>query len=530
MVILGMELWFIIGLIALILFFSVIVASLLGFIPQDRLPIQSALVLTAFIIAALAYVGHLFDESIGEIGFIDLLGQIIIHPITALAAGFLAAGALEVAGAFDAAADALTRLEQLKVKNVMIFGIPGTVVLLVNLPTIIAMPCGRILAAALMPAALGLGYKVARRLGDPRMVGVIVFAFIVNAAASCGPSVLGGIGLLGEGLAKLPLTSLSDPQQTGIIICTGVCALVMKFVTPLFPADMKKEEIEKEKAVEVANDGGEEDLTVKVKEEDLPPPPEDEIPEEEPPPPPEDEVQEALPEVQKKPEKKESIFKRMSRMETHLKNGYITLGLFMIVLALTLILQPKIPIQTILVVLAIVIMLIGRATIQDLMAGVILHPIMAMTAGFLVAGAMGLAGGFTVLLILLQGLAEFEIAGFAILGYLGVAIILVNIPTIMPMPCGRILAAALVPGVYVYGEALVEITGNAVVLPIVLGAFIVNAAASCGPSPLGGIGGIGEGNMGVEIGSSGKSQQCGILLATGVTAMVIAFVTGATMV
>ena len=138
--------------------------------------------------------------------------------------------------------------------------------------------------------------------------------------------------------------------------------------------------------------------------------------------------------------------------------------------------------RTILVVLAIVIMLIGRAKIQDLMAGVILHPIMAMTAGFLVAGAMGLAGGFDVLLILLSGLAEFEIGGFAILGYLGVAIILVNIPTIMPMPCGRILAAALVPGVYVYGEALVEITGNAIVLPVLLGAFIVNAAASCSPS------------------------------------------------
>ncbi len=525
MVVFGFELWFIIGLIALILFFGVIVASLLGFIPQDRLPIQSALVLMTFVIAALAFVGHILDPSIGQIGFIDLLGQIIIHPITALAAGFLAAGALEVAGAFDAAADALTRLEALKIKGMVIFGIPGTVMLLINLPTIIAMPCGRILAAALMPAALGLGYKVAKRLDDPRIVGVIVFAFIVNAAASCGPSVLGGIGLLGEGLAKLPLYSLSDPQQTGIMIATGVCALVMKFVTPLFPADMKKKDIKKKEPVEVANDGGEKGMVVKVKEEA-----EGEVKEEKKDEQPEEKV-ESGPQVPKKPaEKKESIFKRMSRMDTHLKNGYITLGLFMIVLALTLILQPKIPIQTILVVLALVIMLIGRATIQDLMAGVILHPIMAMTAGFLIAGAMGLAGGFDVLLILLRGLAEFEIGGFHILGYLGVAIILVNIPTIMPMPCGRILAAALVPGVYLYGQALVEITGNAIVMPVVLGAFIVNAAASCGPSPLGGIGGIGEGNMGVEIGSSGKSQQCGILVATGVTALVIAFVTGVTMI
>ncbi len=534
MMIFGFELSFIIGLIALILFFGVIVASLLGFIPQDRLPIQSALVLMTFVIAALAFVGSLFDPSVLQIGFGDLLGQIIIHPITALAAGFLAAGALEIAGAFDAAADALTHLERFKVKGVVIFGITGTVTLLVNLPTIIALPCGRILAAALMPAALGLGYKVAKQLDDPRMVGIIVFAFIVNAAASCGPSVLGGIGLLGEGLAKLPLYSLSDPQQTGIMIATGVCALVMKFVTPLFPADMKDKDVKKrDEVVEVANDSGEEELTVKVKgeakeealegireevKEDMG----DEQPEEK---------GEREPEEPKRgEEKKESIFKRMSRMETRLKNGYITLGLFMIVLALTVILQPKIPIQTILVVLALVIMLIGRATIQDLMAGVILHPIMAMTAGFLIAGAMGLAGGFDVLLILLSGLAEFEIAGFAILGYLGVAIILVNIPTIMPMPCGRILAAALVPGVYLYGLTLVEITGNLIVLPVLLGAFIVNAAASCGPSPLGGIGGIGEGNMGVEIGSSGKSQQCGILFATGVTALVIAFVTGVTMI
>jgi hypothetical protein len=516
MVILGMELWFLIGLIALILFFLVIVASLLGFIPQDRLPIQSALVLMTFVIAALAFVGHLLDPSIGQIGFIDLIGMIIIHPITALAAGFLAAGALEVAGAFDAAADALTRLEHLKVKGVTVFGITGTVVLLVNLPTIIAMPCGRILAAALMPAALGLGYKVAKSLGDPKMVGVIVFAFIVNAAASCGPSPLGGIGLLGEGLAKLPLASLSDPQQTGIIIATGVCALVMKFVTPLFPADMKEEDIKKKKDEEVvvANDGGEKELTVRVKEE----PVISNVPESTPEPPKEEE------------KKKESIFKRMSRMDSHLKNGYITLGLFMIVLAMTLILQPKIPIQTILVVLALVIMLVGRAQIQDLMAGVILHPIMAMSAGFLIAGAMGLAGGFDVLLILLEGLAELKIGTFPILGYLGVAIILVNIPTIMPMPCGRILAAALVPGVFKYGETLVEITNNQIVMPVILGAFIVNAAASCGPSPLGGIGGIGEGNMGVEIGSSGKSQQVGILFATGVTALVIAFVVGAAMI
>ena len=230
----------------------------------------------------------------------------------------------------------------------------------------------------------------------------------------------------------------------------------------------------------------------------------------------------------------------MSAMDTKLKRGYLSLIIFLLVLALSIILKPHITIQTILVALAIIIMIIGQAKIQDLVAGLILHPIMAMTAGFLIAGAMGLAGGFDVLLIILRALAELEVNGFVILGYIGVGVILANIPTIMPMPCGRILAAALIPGVYLYGGAIANYYGifldpsmplteptnfrYITVVATILAAFIVNAAASCGPSPLGGIGGIGEGNMGTPIGSSGKSQACGIMIATGVCALVIALV------
>ncbi len=235
-----------------------------------------------------------------------------------------------------------------------------------------------------------------------------------------------------------------------------------------------------------------------------------------------------------------SLLERMSKMDAKLKRGYISLILFLVVLALAIIIKPHITIQSILVVLAIIIMIIGQAKIQDLIAGLILHPIMAMTAGFLIAGAMGLAGGFDVLLIILRAMAEFQFSGVTILGYIGVGVILANIPTIMPMPCGRILAAALIPGVYLYGGAIANYYGIFLdpALPLtdptnfkyitivvtILAAFIVNAAASCGPSPLGGIGGIGEGNMGVPIGSSGKSQACGIMVATGVCALVIALV------
>ncbi|MCK5561022.1 MAG: hypothetical protein KAJ51_10530, partial [Thermoplasmata archaeon] len=146
-----------------------------------------------------------------------------------------------------------------------------------------------------------------------------------------------------------------------------------------------------------------------------------------------------------------SLWQRIKGMDKDLKKGYVSLLIFLAVLSIAIIVKPRITIQVILVALAVIIMIIGQARIQDLIAGLILHPIMAMTAGFLIAGAMGLAGGFDVLLILLRGLAEWEVSGFTVLGYIGVGVFLVNIPTIMPMPCGRILAAAVIPGVYLYG-------------------------------------------------------------------------------
>jgi hypothetical protein len=241
------ELWFIIGLIALIVFFLTIIFSLIGIIPQDRLPIQPALVVMALVIMILAFVGNILDPSVHLIGAQDIAGMVIIHPITALTAGFLVAGGLEAAGAFAAAADALSRIEKLQFKGKTIFGFTGTVVILTNIPTLIAMPCGRILGAALMPAALFFGYRVAKAMGDARMVGVVIFPFIVNAAASCGPSPLGGIGTIGEGLSKMPIGSFTTAQSTGIMICTGVCALFMRYITFMRPADLSDEDIRREK-------------------------------------------------------------------------------------------------------------------------------------------------------------------------------------------------------------------------------------------------------------------------------------------
>ena len=78
--------------------------------------------------------------------------------------------------------------------------------------------------------------------------------------------------------------------------------------------------------------------------------------------------------------------------KARMDRGRLTLLIFIGVLVVIILLQAyiRVPIQTVLILLAIVIMIIGKAKLQDLMAGLILHPIMAMTAGFLIAGALGL--------------------------------------------------------------------------------------------------------------------------------------------
>lgn len=220
--------------------------------------------------------------------------------------------------------------------------------------------------------------------------------------------------------------------------------------------------------------------------------------------------------------------------KARMDRGRLTLLIFMAVLVVIIIFQAyiRIPIQTVLIMLAVIIMVIGRAKVQDLMAGLILHPIMAMTAGFLIAGALGLAGGFDVLIKGLAWLAGIEVVpGLPLLGWVGVAVILANIPTIMPMPCGRILAAALMLGVFLFAAALATAYGlelgtetASIMISSLVAGFIVNAAASCGPSTLGGIGGIGEGNLGLPIGRSARAQSAGILIATGICTMVIGMV------
>ncbi|OYT26784.1 MAG: hypothetical protein B6U97_02975 [Candidatus Altiarchaeales archaeon ex4484_96] len=438
------------GLFGLLVFFGVIIASLKEWIPQDVLPVQSALILTTLFLVVIA---ALFGQPIN---LKELSANIYIHPITALLAGFLVAGALEAAGAFKAAIDILERLAETPL------GLPGTVVILVNMPTIFAMPCGRILAAALIPAALLFGYELARVRETPLLVSVVIFGFIVNAAASCGPSPLGGIGTMGEGMGGYDIGSLANAQQVGIMVITAVAMVSIKLIYRILPGETIIEEMMEENEQKKKKDNNK-------------------VP----------------------------------------ASGYFSFFFFLIGIAVVFITKPPVPIQTILVFFVIVIMLISRVSIQDLIGGVILHPVMAMISGFIIAGALIAIGSFDALIELLSIAAEMELLPGMALGYVGVAVILANTPSILPMPCGRIMAAALMPGVLLFGLKVSEATGNALATPILLTGFILNAAASCGPSPLGGIGGIGEGNLGTAIGISGKPQQVGIMMGTGIAVLII---------
>jgi len=143
------------GGISLFLFFFLLFASTRKWIPQDVLPLQSVMVLgaLAFLVMA-AVLGKPFHPA-------QLLAATTFHPITATIAGFLLAGAVKAAGGFDATSKFLSRMSE------GFLGLSGVVVLLVNIPTIFAMPCGRVWAAALLPTAVMFGSNLARQRNNP---------------------------------------------------------------------------------------------------------------------------------------------------------------------------------------------------------------------------------------------------------------------------------------------------------------------------------------------------------------------------
>lgn len=424
------------GALSLGWFFVLMLASVQQWIPQRALTFQSVLLIGALLLLGLAL---LFGV---QVHVPVLLTATTLNPITATIAGFLLAGAVEAAGGFAAAGTILVRLSR------GFFGLSGTIVLLVNSPTIFAMPCGRVWAAALMPAALVFGAELARRHGNPVLLPIILFGLVANAAASCGPSPLGGIGMMGEGMGGFLQGSFVKPQQFAIMAITLATMVAMG----LWHGIGTNSEVLKNSGM-----------------------PERKLP----------------------------------------KRAYYAFFFYVLSLAAMFVLKPPVPIQTILLGITMTVMIMGRVGLNDLIAGLILHPITAMIAGFIMAGALVITGAFDTLVCILSVLAL-----HTPLGHIGVSILLVYVPIILPMPCGRVMVAALLPGVIMFGREVAEMTKHPEAFSGLVVAFILSCAASCVSSPLGGIGAMAEGNLGIKQGIAIKPLQLGILLGVPVASLI----------
>lgn len=413
----------------LLVFFGLLLASARKWIPQNVLPLQSVLVLGSlvFLVAAM------LDGRAVTRG--ELFAVTTLHPITSTLAGFILAGAVEAAGGFKVAARLLLRAGRWRG-----LGMSGSVCLLVNLPTVFAMPCGRVWAAALMPLAVFFGRSLAERTGNPALAPAVVIGFILNAAASCGPSPLGGIGMMGEGMAGFLPGSFADHMQFAIMLATTAAMYASVKIwgitgRPLAELDPRAEE--------------------------------------------------PLPE-----------------------SAYFSFAVFFGGMAALFLLKPPVPIQAVLLAMTVAVMLVGKVSLESMASGIMFHPVTAMIAGFMMAGSLVVTGGFDALTDALLWTAT-----KTPLGFVGVSVILIYLPTLFPMPCGRILSTSLLPGVLLFGQEVGYATGNALALPAILVPFLLSCAASCGPSPLGGIGGIGEGHLRLRGGATVLPQQWALLAA-----------------
>jgi hypothetical protein len=477
----------IVGVLSLLVFVFTVLGPLImvGGRRLIPLPLQTLLVAGALVNIVMTAVAIWIDGgSLSEMLSIGSAvgSNVILLPIMAMAGGFLIAGALEGSGGFAALRVVINKMRGTPL------GMAGTLVFIAQFATIFAMPCGRIQAAALLPVIITLGPEGVRLITKRQMV-VLVTALAVNAAASCGPSQIGGIGQIGEGFLQ-QLGFLTSAQEFGIMIGTAFAALFISLFVTRFDMAEKIRLTEGKLLPQSVGAASATDTALATTKEE------------------------------------EKVIAKKFKAPLV---GYISLGIFLVALIGAVFrIFGKTPITTTLLVATILIMLIARLSIRQVIAGIILHPITALVAGFLMAGSLAVSGGFQTLSEVLVWLSEFRIAGVG-LGVAGMIALFVQLETIMPMPCGRILAAALLPIVVAMGPATGWMPNASGLLTynqlaIVLAAFIVNAAASCGPSPIGGIGTISEGMVRSEIGYLRNAQSYGIMIGmTPLAALVMRF-------
>ncbi|MEW6114587.1 MAG: hypothetical protein AB1664_20805 [Thermodesulfobacteriota bacterium] len=426
----------ILGYITLTIFIGLMLATLFGYI---RTPVQTVLVLATVLCLIVGGLFRYFSSGWDAVMLLpnEFLGGIILHPITALLTGLFLAGGLKASGGFEALKVILRYLRKSPI------GLVGTLVILINLPVISSLPCGRILAAALLPLLFTFSFEGGMGILTKSQVIVLIGAFTRNAMGSCGPSPIGGVGQIGEGFLGSFFATASEgilraPQAFSLMLGTAIVALFLKFISQrLYPNDVALRE---NPFTAGAGERKEPEITAPME-------------------------------------------------------GYLALVIFVASLLIA-IFQPfgKMPVQTVLVAGAVLMVIVCRVRLNNLMEGIILLPVTAMTAGFLAAGALAATGGFDALGVILNSLV-----GVPFLGVAGMLAIFVQFQTILPLSCARILTAALVPVLYLFGPAKFGFLDWSQ-LAIVMAAYIINATTSCGPSPLGGGGMMGEGTMRAETG------------------------------
>ncbi len=425
------------GYITLGIFLGLMLLTLFGYI---RTPVQTVLVLSTVLCLIIGGVFRFIAYGWNSVVLLpnEFLGGIILHPITALLTGLFLAGGLKASGGFEALKAILGYLRRSPI------GLVGTLVILINLPVISSLPCGRILAAALLPLLFTFGFEGGLGILTKSQLIVLIGAFTRNSMGSCGPSPIGGVGQIAEGFLGSFFPTASDgilraPQAFALMLGTAVVALFLKFVSQkLYPNDVAL----REAPAGMATQGGGSEIRIKVP-------------------------------IQ----------------------GFIALAIFVMSLLIA-IFQPlgKMPVQSVLVAGALLMIVVCRIRLNDLLEGIILLPVTAMAAGFLAAGALAATGGFVALASILNSLVSIKALGVA-----GMLAIFVQFQTILPLSCARILTAALVPTLYLFGPAQFNFLSWSQ-LAIVMAAYIINATTSCGPSPLGGGGMMGEGTMRAETG------------------------------
>lgn len=420
----------ILGYITLTIFIGAMVLMLFR---KLNFPVQTVLVAVSLICLVIGAIFRFFSE--GWVGVMllpnEMIGGIILHPITALLGGLFLSGALSASGGFDALKVLIIRLQKTPI------GLAGTLVILIQLPVIASLPCGRIIAAALLPLLFAFGFEGGMGLLTKSQLIILIGSFARNAFGSCGPSPIGGVGQIGEGFlgAFFPTASegiLRAPQAFSLMLGTALTALFLKLITSkLYPDGVSLRDL------------------------------------------PEGSV------TEKKETEARGSFK-----------GYLSLVIFVATLLIS-IFQPlgKMPVQTVLVAGGILMLFACRISIRDLMNGIILLPVTAMASGFMAAGALACTGGFEALGNILKAFSSVPFLGVA-----GMLAIFVQVQTILPLACSRILTAALVPVLYFFGPAKFDLI-TWPQLAIVMAAYMINATTSCGPSPLGGAGMMAEGTM-----------------------------------